>query len=284
MNAIAVVTDSAAALPPELLRQYDIHVVPELLYWNGHTYRDGVDITPEEVYRRLRDGSMPPRTSAPSVGDFVQLYTCLGREASGIVSVHLASYLSATCQAARVASDAVEEVVPVRVVDSGTAAMGQGFAVLAAARAASRGADLEEVAREAERVSRRVRVFAMLDTLEYVQRCGRVSWAAALAASALRIKPILGIDGRGVNLMAKPRTQKRAVRVMLEKMEDLVGNRPVHVAVMHADVLAEAEALQQEVAARFNCLELFIAEFTPVMGSQTGPGLLGLAFYTEDGG
>ncbi len=283
MNRIAVVTDSAAALPMELVRKYHIHVVPILLIWDGQTYRDGADITPGEVYRRLRGAKSLPTTSAPSVGDFLRAYTRLGREVGveGIVSIHVSSELSAVHQAAWVASEAAEGVVPVRVVDTGTAAMGQGFAVLAAARAAASGASLEEVAREAESVSRRAKVFAMLDTLEYLRRSGRVRRAVSVATSALSIKPILCIDGRGVDVLARPRTQRKALGVMLEEMERCVGSRPVHVAVMHADAPAEAEQLRQQVAVRFDCLELFVTEFTPVMGSVAGPGLVGLAFYSE---
>lgn len=283
MGQVAVVTDSAAALPAELVERYRIHVVPVLLCWDDRTYRDGVDITPSEVYRRLRKAKSLPTTSAPSVGDFVRAYTQLGQEVDGIVSVHLSSSLSATYQAARVAGEAVEEMVPVRLVDTGTAAMGQGFAALAAARAAAGGAGLEEVAREAERVSQRTLVFAMLDTLEYLRRSGRASRAVSLATSALKIKPILYLDGHGVDLLARPRTRQRALQVMLQEMEARVKDRPVHVAVMHADALAEAEQLRQEVATRFNCLELYITEFTPVMGSVAGPGVVGLAFYSEDG-
>ena len=284
MGRIAVVTDSAAALPVELVRRHNIHIIPILLCWDNRTYRDGVDITPGEVYRRLRKAKSLPTTSAPSVGDFVRTYTRLGQEVDGIVSIHVSSDLSATFQAARVAGEAVQDVVPVRLVDSGTAAMGQGFAALAAARAAADGADLEEVAREAERVGRRAVVFAMLDTLEYLRRSGRAGRAVSLATSALKIKPILYLDGRGVNLLARPRTQRRAMQVMLQEMERRVNDRPVHVAVMHADAPAEAEQLRREVAARFDCVELYVTEFTPVMGSAAGPGVVGLAFYSEDGG
>lgn len=284
MGRIAIVTDSAAALPAELAERYRIHIVPVLLHWDNQTYRDGVDITAGEVYRRLRQAKSLPTTSAPSVGDFLQVYTQLRQEAEGIVSIHLSSSLSAVYQAARAAKEAVSEVIPVRLVDSGTAAMGQGFAALAAARVAAGGGDLEEVAREAERVSHRSFVFAMLDTLEYLRRSGRAARAVSLAASVLSIKPILYLDGRGdVNLLARPRTKEKALQIMLEEMERRVNDRPVYAAVMHADALADAERLRREVMARFNCLELYITEFTPVMGSVTGPGVVGLAFYTEGG-
>lgn len=285
MQRIAIVTDSAAALPKALVEAYHIHVVPLLLLWDGQVYRDGVDIMPGEVYRRLRTASRLPTTSSPSVGDFLQTYTRLGREegVEKIVSIHISSGLSAVYQAARVAGEAAGDVVSVQMVDTGTAAMGQGFAVLAAARTAAAGAGVEETVREAERVSRRAEVFAMLDTLEYLRRSGRVRRVVSLATTALDIKPILCIDGRGVDLLARPRTQRKAQQVMLAAMEKYVGSHPVHVAVMHADAPAEAERLRQQVADRFDCVELFVTEFTPVMGSAAGPGLVGLAFYSENG-
>ena len=282
MGRVVVVTDSAAALPRDLAERHSIHVVPLMLHWDGRAYRDGVDIAADEVYRRLRDSQSLPTTSAPSVGDFVQTYTRWAREGvEGIVSVHIASNLSATYQEAKVAGEVVRDVVRVRVVDSGTAAMGPGFAALGAARAALRGASLEEVAREAEEVARRTRVLAMLDTLEYLYRSGRVPRIASLMGAALELKPVVCIRDGEVDVIAKPRTRHKAVEFMLREMEGEVGERPVHVAVMHADAPAAAEQVRQEVAERFQCLELHVTEFTPVMGTAAGPGLVGLAFYDE---
>lgn len=282
MGRVVVVTDSAAALPQGLADKYSIQVVPLLLHWDGTAYRDGIDIAPGEVYRRLRGAPTLPTTSAPSVGDFVQTYIRWAREGvEGIVSVHIASALSATYEEARVAGEVVRDVVNVRVVDSGTAAMGLGFAALAAARAASRGARLEEVAREAEEVARRATVLAMLDTLEYLYRSGRVPRIASLMGAALELKPVVCLRGGEVDVIAKPRTRRKAVEFILHEMEREVGNRPVHVAVMHADAPAAAERARQEVAKRFQCLELHVTEFTPVMGTAAGPGLVGLAFYDE---
>ncbi len=282
MGKVVVVTDSAAALPRDLAQRYSIHVVPLLLHWDGRAYRDGIDIAAEEVYRRLRDSPSLPTTSAPSVGDFVQTYTRWAQEGvEGIVSVHIASTLSATYQEAKVAAQVVEDAVTVRVVDSGTAAMGLGFAALAAARAALHGAGLDEVARGAKEVARRTRVLAMLDTLEYIYRSGRVPRIASLVGAVLDLKPVVCIRDGEVDVIAKPRTRRKAVEFMLGEMERETEGRPVHVAVMHADAPAAAEQVRREVAERFRCVELYVTEFTPVMGSAAGPGLVGLAFYDE---
>jgi len=282
MGEVAIVTDSASNLPPDVAAQHNITVVPIYLHWDGHTYRDGVDITPGEVYRRLRENKHPPRTAAPSAGDFLQTYLRLGHEVEGIVSVHLPAELSGVIEAARLAANLAREEVPVRVVNAGTAAMGAGFVALEAARVAARGADLEAVVQAAREISPRVMVYAVLDTLRYLRRGGRIGRAAALVGAALRIKPILYLNNNVVDVLAKPRTRSRALRVMLDEMARQVDGRLVHVAVLHADAFEEARLLREQVEARFRCAEVLTTAFTPVMGAHTGPGLLGLAFYPEE--
>lgn len=282
MGEVAIVTDSASNLPPDVAAQHNITVVPIYLHWDGHTYRDGVDITPGEVYRRLRENKHLPRTAAPSAGDFLQTYLRLGHEVEGIVSVHLPAELSGVIEAARLAANLAREEVPVRVVNAGTAAMGAGFVALEAARVAARGADLEAVVQAAREISPRVMVYAVLDTLRYLRRGGRIGRAAALVGAALRIKPILYLNNNVVDVLAKPRTRSRALRVMLDEMARRVDGRLVHVAVLHADALEEARLLREQVEARFRCAEVLTTAFTPVMGAHTGPGLLGLAFYPEE--
>lgn len=283
MARIAIVTDSASNLPREIVASCDITVVPVYLHWNGRVYRDGIDITPKEVYRRLRAKAGLPKTAAPSVGDFLQNYLRLGREADGILSIHLPEKLSGVIAAARVAGDLAGEVVPVQVIDAGSVAMGVGFVALAAARAAKRGARFEQVQRAAQAVRDRVRVFAMLDTLEYLLRGGRIGRAEALLGIALKIKPILYLRDGSVDVLAKPRTLNRGFRLMLEEMEKEVDGNPVHVAVLHADAPVEARILREQVGRRFHCVETLTCPFSPVMGAHTGPGVLGLAFYTEIG-
>jgi len=281
MDRIAVVTDSGACLPAELLREYDIHVVPFELVWNGHSFRDGVDITPTEFYRRLREAHSWPTTSAPALGDFATLYTQLGRDADGIVSIHAASELSATLQTARLAAEQASPV-PVRVIDSRTGASAEGFVVLAAARAAVAGGSLEEVAAAAEAVIPRVGLFATLETLEYLHRGGRIGEAAALLGSQLRLHPILYLAEGRVKVAGVTRDRRRAIERMLDLMAEQVGRRPMCVSVFHADARQEAERLEALVHSRFDCRHFYITEFTPVMGAHTGPGTFGLAFCKRD--
>jgi DegV family protein with EDD domain len=280
VGKIAVVTDSAACLPEELLQQYGIHVVPFGLIWGDEVLRDGIDITPEVFYHRLRTSEELPTTSQPSLGDFLRVYQPLAGKVDGIVSIHIPQALSGTVSGAQAAARLLGEM-PVRVVDSGTAVMAQGFVVLAAARAAAAGAGLDEVVRAAEEMVPRVHLLAALDRLDYLARSGRVPGVVALVGSALHIAPVFTIQQGHVTVVARARSKRRALKSMLDRMAELTRRRPTHAAVFHADVPDEAESLRAQVADRFNCMELYVTEFTPVMGSHTGPGVLGVAFYTE---
>jgi len=283
MARIAVVTDSAACVPAELVRKYEIHVVPFELIWNGQSFRDGVDITPTEFYRRLRKSNSWPTTSQPALGDFASLYTQLGRYADGIVSIHAAGELSATLRTAQLAAEQASPV-PVRVIDSRTGATAEGFVVLAAARAAAAGANLEEVAAAARAAIPRVGLFATLETLEYLRRGGRIGEAAALLGSQLHLHPILYLaDGR-VKVAGVARSRHKAIERIVELMAGRVGNRPLCVSVFHADALQDVEIMKAMVHSRFNCREFYITEFTPVMGAHTGPGTIGLAFFISEQG
>lgn len=292
VGRVVIVTDSSATVPAKLVRELDIRIVPILLSINGRSYRDGVDITPEQVYRWLRTNRPSPTTSSPSVGDFLRAYAAAAQKVpdpykdpvsdpvSGIVSIHLSPKLSATYNAAATASQLLDGV-PIRVLNCHTVAMGQGFVVLAAARAAAAGANLEEVIARANEVASRMNLLATIDTLEYLHRGGRIGGAAALMGTVLQIKPVLYVSDGYVDVFAKPRTKSKAIRIMLQQMAERVDGRPVHAAILHADVPGEAAALRQKVARQFDWVELYVTELTPVMGTHTGPGVLGVVFYAE---
>jgi len=277
---IVVVTDSNAAVPTDVARELDIRVVPIVMAFNGYTFRDGVDITPGQVYQLLRDGRVPPTTSAPSVGDFLRVFATASQTATGIVSIHLSPKLSATYAAAVAASHLIDDV-PIQVINCHSAAMGQGFVVMEAARAAEEGSDLETVIARAKEVASKMHLLATIDSLEYLHRGGRIGGAATLLGTVLQIKPILYVADGHVDVFARPRTKSKAVQIMLRHMAEEAGPHPLHVAILHADALEEAEKLRQTIAHRFDCHELYVTELTPVMGAHTGPGVLGVAFYAE---
>lgn len=282
MDRIAVVTDSASNLPAQLLAGYGITVVPLYLHWEGRAYRDGVDITPDEVYRGLREGSALPQTAAPSVGDFLRAYLELSEEARAIVSIHLPAKLSGTIGSARLAGDLAASQVQVCVVDAGTAAMGAGLVALGAARLASQGADLEAVVEAAYELRSQVSVYVLLDTLYYLYRSGRIGGAASLVGTALQIKPVICLKNGVVDVLSRPRTRPKALCVILDEMAQEVNGHAVRVAVMHADAAAEANQMRGLIQARFQCVEVLTTAFTPVMGAHTGPGVVGVAFYPEE--
>jgi DegV family protein with EDD domain len=280
MSRVAIVTDSIANLPAHLAQQLGIHVVPLLIHFQDQSYRDGLDVTPSEVYRLLRANKQIPTTSAPSLGDFLRVYEAAAQEASSIVSIHPSAQLTATHQIAMTASHVITDI-PIRVIDSRTGGMAHGFAVLEAARAAASSATPDEIVARAMQVAARAQLLFTIDTLEYLRRGGRIGGAAALLGNALQIRPVLHITDGHVDALAQVRTKARAVDRIVEHMARSADGRSLHVAVFHADVPQEAEALQQRMAEQFECVELYVTEFTPVMGAHTGPGVLGAAFYVE---
>jgi len=286
MGKVAVVADSTCCLPVELVEKYGIRVVPLVIIHKGNSYRDGVDISPTEVYKIMRRRKELPTTSTPSAGDFLNAFWKLSEEADAVVCITLTGLQSKTFEAAGVAKDKAADVIPntpIEVIDSRAVAGAFGFIVLEAARVADTGAGLDEVAAAARNMIPRVNHIAMVDTLYYLARTGRIARAAAWAGSLLNMKPVLEHSTQvgETTPVARPRTTARAVELMLGLMAERVGDRPVHVIAHHADEPVEGEKLKEEIASRFNCVEVYLTEFTPGMGIHAGPGILGMSFYTD---
>ena len=205
MSKVAVVTDSVANLPPELVERYSITVIPLLVAFGQKVFRDGVDMTSAQFYRRLREDKHLPTTSTPSMSDFLILFHRLAGEADAIACIHLAREFSGTVAIAEEVGQAFKET-PVRIVDSRNAAMAQGFVVLEAARVAAEGGDLAAVVARAGEMIPRVNLVVTLDTLEYLYRGGRIGRAARLMGSALQFKPVLSVENGAVDPLERPRT------------------------------------------------------------------------------
>jgi DegV family protein with EDD domain len=286
MRKVAVVTDTTACVPREQVELYDIEVVPVQLIFGDKTYRDGIDISPTEFYTLLRQAKRMPTTSASSPNPYLEAYHKASQRAPSILCLTEPSRFSAMFESARVAVEMAKKDqldVVIEVIECTTAAAGQGLVALAAARAAALGATLEEVMEVARNTMSRVSLFATLDTLNYLAKSGRVPQAAAMVNSLLNIKPIFTLGNSEAHTIALPRTTQGAMNRMLKLMEQrVVKGAPLHVAVMHADALDRAIALKNRISARLECSEIFITEFTPVMGVHTGPGLVGVAFYSEE--
>lgn len=286
MKKVAIMTDSSCCIPEELVREYDIYVLPLLMIYKGESYRDGIDMTAGEVYRIMRKREELPTTSIPSAGDFLEAYRQLSEKAESILCVTLSAQYSKTFDTALLAKEMAKDEIPntaIEIIDSRSAAGSLGFIVLEAAKAAKEGANLNQAAEAARNMMRRINLIAMLDTLYYLVRGGRVGKASAWAGSLLSIKPILEVPTSTgyTEALERPRTKREAVKRLLEIMAERVGDSPVHVLVHHAGVPEEGEELKARVASQFDCAELYLTDFTPTMGVHTGPGLLGLAFYAE---
>ena len=262
-------------------------IVPIRIIVNGHSYRDGLDITPKEVYELVANGKELPTTTSPSPGDFLDAYREAGRKADGIVCITICSEISmmydSAVQAKRMAEEEMSHLA-INVVDSRTAGGAEGFVALAAARAAASGMDLAKVSAVAEEMKPRVNMIAVLDTLEYLAKAGRIPRAASWVSSMLKIKPILTFSQGEIRPLERARTKPRAVQRLIDIMRERTGGKPLHVNIMHANVPGEAEALKQRVESEFECDEIFVADFAPTMGVQAGPGVLAMAFYSEEDG
>lgn len=284
MNRVAIVTDTTACIPKEQVKKCGLEIVPVLLVFGEKTYRDGIDISPTEFYKLLRETDKLPTTSASSPDPYINAFRNASRRAQSILCLTEPSRFTAMYNAARVARETVLTSLPdtvIEVLECTTAAAGLGLTALAAARAAEAGKSLDEVLSEARQVMSRVHLYATLDTLHYLVKGGRVPQAAALINSLLKIKPVFTIDQGDAHTVALPRTIPGAVKRMLQLMEEkVVRGEQLHAAVMHAAVPDKAAALKKRIAAQFDDAEIFITEFTPVMGVHTGPGLLGIAFYS----
>ena len=281
---VGVITDSLACLTKELVEQYGIRIVPLSFYFRDKAYKDWVDITPSEAYELFLKDPESWYSSAPPPGDFVEAFRQVSKQAENILCVTISSKVSTTYDVALVAKKQVEAELPgtsIEVLDSQTTTAAEGFVALAAARAAAEGKNLAEVTKTAEEMRERVTFIALLDTVRYVYRSGRIPKIAAQAGSILNIRPIFTISSGVVRTVGIVRSKEHGIERLLKKMRDKVGQSPVHVAVMHAYAPDEAERLKERVSSEFNCAELWLTEFSPLMGYTTGTGTLGLAFYKE---
>ncbi|MGY1642050.1 DegV family protein [Geodermatophilus sp. SYSU D00703] len=275
--SVAVVTDSTAYLPPRLVEQYSVEVVPLYVVLAGHSGREGAEIGPADVARALGVRGQTVSTSRPTPGDFVSAYRRrLAEGAERIVSVHLSAELSGTVDAARLAAAQVGEHI-VTVVDSRSAAMGSGFAVVAAARAAAAGEDAATVAAAARETATATRTLFVVDTLEHLRRGGRIGAAASMIGTALAVKPVLHVaEGRVVPL-EKVRTTARALSRLVQRGVEATDGGPVSVAVHHLAAPERAERLAADLRDRLPGLrELYVSELGAAIGAHVGPGAVGL--------
>mgnify|MGYP001140784002 CR=1 FL=1 len=215
------------------------------------------------------------------IGDFVDVYSQALKDAENVLSIHLPVSYGSIHSVALLAAEQMNEKARIKVLDSNSAAMAQGFVVLEAARAAADGKGLNAAVARAIEVSKKVRLIAAIDTLDYLKRSGRINSLSNLIAGALNIKPVFMLKEGKIEVLSKQRTKNHAIAFLLKKLKKDVEDRPLHVGVFHSNAEKDAQEITSEILKDFNIVEIFINEFTPVMGAHCGPGTLGMAYYSD---
>jgi DegV family protein with EDD domain len=270
-RSFAVVTDSTADMPDTWRERYGIEVVPLKVLFGHETFRDRVDITDEQFFARLAAASTLPTTSAPSPGEFAEVYRRLAQDHDGCISIHIGEQLSATAEAARVGASAVEGFT-VKVIDSQTVSMPIAFLCRVAAECAT----LEEATAAVEKRVPKTRVLALLDTLRYVEMGGRVSRAQAMIGTMLDLKPLLLVADREIKSVDRVRTRSRAIPRMVEFFR---SDMPAEtLAVMHAQAPEEAAEIAAALRRELPDQDIPIGQIGCVLGTHTGPKALGLVY------
>jgi len=266
------------------VEQYGIRILPISFYSGGKVYKDWVDITPSEAYQLFLKEPHSFKTSAVAPADCLEVYREASKQMKDVLCITASSKLSAVYNVAQGAKEQVKAELTqtsIEVLDSQTATAAEGFVVLAAARAAAEGKSLAEVVKAAEEVRDRVSLIAVLDTVRYVYRSGRIPKIAASVSSMLNIRPLFTISSGVVRFKGVVRSKERGIDRLFKIMRDRVRTNGVHVAVMHAYAVDEAERLKERVSSEFNCAELWLTELSPIMGYACGTGTLGFAFYSD---
>lgn len=275
---IAIVTDSTAYIPKELLDQYQIRIAPQVLIWGEETFQDGVDIQPSEFYARLKTAKIMPSTSQATPGTFYRIFSELVEQDYQVVAILLAATLSGTISSAVQAREMLTGAT-IEIVDSQTTAMALGFQVLEAAKIAQDGANLSDCVAIAKRAQQHTGVVFAVDTLEFLHRGGRIGGANRFLGTALNIKPILEVVNGRVEAIERVRTRKKSLYRLVELLEErIAGRSPVQLATLHANSPVDAEELLLEASKKLDPTVKIFSEVSPVIGTHAGPGTVGLAY------
>lgn len=281
MSKVAIVTDSTAYIPKELQSDFNLHIAPLQLIWGDEQFRDGVDIQPLQFYEKLQHAEIMPTTSQATPGAFKEIYEELSRQGFDIFSIHISTKLSGTIDSA-VQAKAMLELKNIEIFDSETAGMALGFQVLTVARAVANGASLKDCVKIAEKAREKTGVLFAVSTLEFLHRGGRISGSQAFLGTMLKLKPILEVRDGKLEPAGKVRTMSKATDKVIEIMKSKIGNQtPVRIAIQHANALEDAKKFLIKINEAFpqgDIVEAVIADVSPVIGTHTGPGVVGVAY------
>jgi len=280
---VAVLTDSTASIPEELLEELHIHTVAYYIHRGQEVLRDLVTIQREEFLNWLASASVLPTTASPGPGDYVAAYQDLAKAgAQEIISIHMTSKASGAYQAACIAQSMLEEQLPdlhVEVIDTRNAALCQGWMAIEAARLALAGLRLDKVAAQVRAMVPVTHLLQTADTLRYLYMGGRIGRAKNLVGSLLNIKPLIGVEDGEIVPLGVARSRAQAYHAMVDKIEAVVGNSRIKIAYVHAGARQEVEKIRAIVEGRLNAVESIIGELSPALAVHTGPGTAGLCYF-----
>lgn len=280
MSEIAIVADSLSSVPANFVEQYNIKVVPQVLIWGEEIFLDGVDITPSEFYNRLKTADTIPSTSQATPASFYEVFEPLVAAGIPIITIVGSSELTATINSAEQAKATFPHST-IEIVDSLDVSMSLGFQVLAVARAIEEGKSFEEVVAIARTARNYTGVMFVVESLEFLHRGGRIGGASRLLGTALGLKPLLELRDGNVEPLENIRTKAKARARMLDLIEERVaGQSNIRLAGLHAAAEEETQELLKEAVKRLHPVETLFTEVSPVIGTHTGPGVVGLAFST----
>jgi DegV family protein with EDD domain len=275
---VRIITDSSAYLPQHLVDQYRITVLPLSLIWDGKSYRDGVDILAADFYTRLKNANTMPTTSQVTEPQFTKAIETHLDEGESVLVLPMSAGISATHQSA-LQSVKLFPGKPIEIVDTRLVSMALSFMVLAAARAAEKGASLAECKATAEEAYKHIGVYFTVDSLKYLHKGGRIGGGKRWLGSALKIKPILQIQEGKIEAAGSAITRKKAIEQMIRMVEqDIAGRKPVRLSVFHALEPELAKTIQEDVNSRFHADEGIISEVSPAIGAHVGPGTISIAW------
>lgn len=279
---IQIVTDTTADLPPALVEEHDITIVPTNIHFGTESYQEGVNIDPNLLYRKIEESGIIPTTSQPSIGQFAEVYRRLVREegANTIVSAHVTGKLSGTYQSALMASREVADEVKVYPYDSLAGSASLGLMCLEASQMARQGKSPEEISARLDEIRSRIDIILTVDNLEYARKSGRVGGLKAALASLLSIKPVVTLEDGILDVHENVRSRKRSLARLLDLVEERVGTtRPINLAVVHARALEVGREMLSEAQERFNCQRTYLHDICASLTVHFGPGTVGVCFY-----
>ena len=276
---VKLVTDSVSDIPPEVVKELGITVIPLHVQFGSETYKDRVDLTAEEFYHKLKNSSTLPTTSAPAPGLFAEVFDNLAIKHSQILGVFVSRKLSATYDVAVQGVKLIKRKCQVEIVDSTMGIMGQGFLVIEAAKKAITGASLGELVSMISKTIPRVHVRITLDTLEYLARGGRIGKVQALMGALLKMNPILGLKDGVAFPFARVRSRAKATDWLCDFASKF--SKVKALAVEYGTNIAEAEALAKRIASMFPKVPIYLSNVSPVIGTHTGPTILSITVMEE---